>query len=200
MNKHQVLLSTKAFIKKQFSGEGTGHDYFHIERVVKLAQRIAKEENASLFITELAAWLHDLGDHKLNNGVDRSEEMIKDFLNSISVPGETIQQVASIVSQVSFSKGKIADSPEAKILQDADRLDAIGAIGIARVFSFGGSRLREIYNPEAPAATSIQHFYDKLLKLKDLMNTASGRRIAESRHRFLEVYLERFYDELEGQE
>ena len=198
MNEIEILKKTQTFIYKAFAGEGTGHDYFHIERVVKVARKIAEEENADLFLVELAAWLHDVGDYKLNNGIDKSEELISEFLNGLNLPQETISKTIEIVSQVSFSKGNSPTTLEAQIVQDADRLDAIGAIGLARVFAYGGSKQREIYNPENPSETSIQHFYDKLLKLKDLMNTHSARKIAEERHLFMEEFLKKFYDEWEG--
>ncbi|HLV24638.1 MAG TPA: HD domain-containing protein [Moheibacter sp.] len=198
MNKDQILKATENFIKNQFSGEGTGHDYFHIQRVVKVARKIASEENADLFLVELSAWLHDVGDYKLNDGIDKSEELISEFLNELNLPQETISKTIEIVSQVSFSKGKTAGTLEAKIVQDADRLDAIGAIGLARVFAYGGSKNREIWNPENPEMTTVQHFYDKLLKLKDLMNTNSARKIAEERHLFMEEFLKKFYYEWEG--
>ena len=198
MNEIEILQKAQEFIYKGFIGEGTGHDYFHIERVVKVARRIAKEENADLFLVELAAWLHDVGDYKLNDGIDKSEELISKFLNELNLPQEIISKTIEIVSQVSFSKGKTAETLEAQIVQDADRLDAIGAIGLARVFAYGGSKHREIWNPENPDETSIQHFYDKLLKLKDLMNTHSARKIAEERHLFMEEFLKKFYDEWEG--
>lgn len=198
MNNEQILITAENYIKKGFLGEGTGHDYFHIERVVKTARKIATEENADLFLVELAAWLHDVGDYKLHNGIDKSSELISEFLSGLSIPQEIISKIIEIVSQVSFSKGNLAKSLEAQIVQDADRLDAIGAIGLARCFAYGGNKQREIYNPENPEETSIQHFYDKLLKLKDLMNTDSARKIAEERHQFLEEFLERFYDEWEG--
>jgi len=198
MNKDQILKATENFIKNQFSGEGTGHDYFHIQRVVKVARKIASEENADLFLVELSAWLHDVGDYKLNDGIDKSEELISEFLNELNLPQETISKTIEIVSQVSFSKGKTAGTLEAKIVQDADRLDAIGAIGLARVFAYGGSKNREIWNPENPEMTTVQHFYDKLLKLKDLMNTNSARKIAEERHLFMEEFLKKFYNEWEG--
>lgn len=198
MTPQQILDSVKQIIYNKFSGEGTGHDYFHIERVVKTAVQIARQENADLFLTELAAWLHDVGDHKLNNGVDKSEEQITLILRSLNLSQELISQVIEIVSQVSFSKGKTAESLEAKIVQDADRLDALGAIGIARVFAYGGSKQREIHNPDNPAETSIQHFYDKLLKLKDRMNTNTGKAIATDRHRYLEGFLQQFFTEWNG--
>lgn len=196
----QILDSVKKIIYQQFSDEGTGHDYFHVERVVNMAVRIAKEENADLFLVELAAWLHDVGDHKLNNGIDQSEAHITAILAPLNTSQEVIDTVIKIVSQVSFSKGNTAETLEAKIVQDADRLDALGAIGLARVFAYGGSKQREIYNPVHPAETSIQHFYDKLLKLKDKMNTNTGKLIAAERHRYLEDFLERFYREWSGKD
>lgn len=198
MNKQEILIATQNYIKNGFSGETTGHDYFHIERVVNLANRIAAEENADLFQVELAAWLHDVGDYKLHNGIDKSAELITEFLSELNVSQETVSKTIEIVSEVSFSKGIQPTSLEAKIVQDADRLDAIGAIGLARVFAYGGSKQREIYNPENPDETSVQHFYDKLLKLKDLINTDSAKEIAKERHQFLEEFLERFYQEWEG--
>ncbi len=198
MNKQRILTATQDYVKKGFSGETTGHDFFHIERVVKTAKRIAKEENADEFLVELSAWLHDVGDYKLHDGIDRSAEMITKFLNELNLPQEIISQTIEIVSQVSFSKGHSPTSLEAQIVQDADRLDAIGAIGLARVFAYGGSKQREIWNPENPDETSIQHFYDKLLKLKDLMNTDSAQKIAHERHQFLEEFLDRFFKEWEG--
>lgn len=198
MDRQLILEAVRSYVHREFSGEGTGHDFFHLERVVKMGLRIASQEKADLFLTELAAWMHDVGDHKLNNGIDKSEEQITAILNQINVPGHIIADVVTIVSQVSFSKGKTAETIEAKIVQDADRLDAIGAIGLARVFAFGGSKEREIYNPKQPGQTTIQHFYDKLLKLKDLMNTATAKQIALERHAYLESFLERFYSEWDG--
>src|SRR5690554_2594208 len=189
MDKQKVLINTYAFVKKEFLGEGTGHDYFHLKRVVENALKIGKAENANLFLVELSAWLHDVGDYKLHDGVDRSEELVKEFLLTQNLSDELIDKVNEIISQVSFSKGNSVTSLEAKVVQDADRLDAIGAIGIARAFAFGGSRGRELWNPDQPESTTVQHFYDKLLKLKDLMNTETAKVIAEKRHRFLEEFL-----------
>lgn len=198
MDKEKILIAAQHFIHAQFSGESTGHDYFHTERVVKNAKAIAQQEKADSFLIELSAWLHDLGDAKLNNGTDKSKELITQFLSELNVNKPTISQVVEIVSQVSFSKGEKAKTLEAKIVQDADRLDAIGAIGLARIFAFGGSRHREIYNPENPKDSSIQHFYDKLLKLKDLMHTETAKAIALDRHQYMKAYLERFYKEWNG--
>lgn len=197
MDKQKVLINTQAFVKKEFFGEGTGHDYFHLKRVVENALKIGKAENANLFLVELSAWLHDVGDYKLHDGVDRSEELVKEFLLTQNLSDELIDKVNEIISQVSFSKGNSVTSLEAKVVQDADRLDAIGAIGIARAFAFGGSRGRELWNPDQPESTTVQHFYDKLLKLKDLMNTETAKVIAEKRHRFLEEFLDQFYEEWE---
>lgn len=199
MTNEQILTSVKHTIYKQFSGEGTGHDYFHVERVVKNALLIGQKEKSDLFLVALAAWLHDVGDYKLHDGIDRSEELITQILKALNVNDETTKHVINIVSQVSFSKGKSAESLEAKIVQDADRLDALGAIGIARAFAFGGSKHREIYNPQHPDGTSIQHFYDKLLLLKEKMNTAAGKSLAEQRHRYLEDFLQQFYGEWNGE-
>lgn len=195
MDQTQILIQTQQFIRNEFLGETTGHDYYHIKRVVEMAKKIASEEKANLFLVEISAWLHDLGDYKLHDGVDKSTEMISEFLISQKMDHETIGQVLEIVSQVSFSKGNQPTTLEAKIVQDADRLDAIGAIGLARTFAYGGHKNHEIYNPEKPENTSIQHFYDKLLKLKDLMNTPTAQKIAKTRHQYLEEFLEKFYEE-----
>lgn len=195
MDNDRILKAAELHVKKLFSGEGTGHDYFHVERVVNNAIKIAENENSDLFLVELSARLHDLGDYKLNDGKDRSEELITQFLKAQNADSELISKVVEIVSQVSFSKGKKAVSIEAQIVQDADRLDAMGAIGIARCFAYGGKKEREIWNSENPAETSLQHFYDKLLKLKELMNTSAGRKMAEERHRFLEEFLAEFHKE-----
>ncbi len=198
MNKPEILALTQAYIKKTFLDEGTGHDYFHIERVVKNAKKILVTEIADSFLVELAAWTHDIGDYKLHDGVDKSEELIREFLESINVEEESIVKVLEIVSQVSFSKGNVPTTIEAKIVQDADRLDAIGAVGIARCFAYGGSVGNILYNPydNSVNASSVQHFYDKLFKLKGLMNTETAKKIAERRHQYMENFIEEFYQEV----
>ena len=198
MDKQEILTLTQAYIKKTFLDEGTGHDYFHIERVVVNAKKILETENADSFLVELAAWTHDIGDYKLHDGVDKSEELITAFLQSIQVENDTINKVLEIVSQVSFSKGNTPTTIEAKIVQDADRLDAIGAVGIARCFAYGGSVGNILYNPydNSKDASSVQHFYDKLFKLKDLMNTETAKQIAESRNKYMENFIEEFYNEV----
>lgn len=198
MNKAEILAETQAYIKKTFLDEGTGHDYFHIERVVTNAKKILETENADPFLVELAAWTHDVGDYKLHDGVDKSNELITEFLQTLQVEQETIDKVLEIVSQVSFSKGNTPTTIEAKIVQDADRLDAIGAVGIARCFAYGGSVHNVLYNPydNSKDASSVQHFYDKLFKLKDLMNTETAIKIANKRHQFMENFIEEFYKEV----
>ena len=198
MDKQEILNLTQAYIKKTFLDEGTGHDYFHIERVVINARKILETENADSFLVELAAWTHDIGDYKLHDGVDKSEELITAFLQSIQVENDTINKVLEIVSQVSFSKGNTPTTIEGQIVQDADRLDAIGAVGIARCFAYGGSVGNILYNPydNSKDASSVQHFYDKLFKLKDLMNTETAKQIAESRNRYMENFIEEFYNEV----
>lgn len=199
MEYKDILIKTQEYIKETFLREGTGHDYYHIERVVINSRKILQTEKADGFLVELAAWLHDLGDHKLHNGVDKSEELINAFLNSLVVEQPIIDRVIEIVSQVSFSKGNRPSSIEAEIVQDADRLDAIGAIGIARCFAYGGSKHRILYSPDEKEkeSSSIQHFYDKLLKIKGLTNTESAKLIAARRHSFMEEYLAEFYREVQ---
>lgn len=200
MNKADILNKVQAHIKKTFLDEGTGHDYFHIERVVTNAKKIVAQEEADAFIVELAAWVHDIGDYKLHDGVDKSEELITAFLQTLDLDASIINQINEIVSQVSFSKGNKPTSIEAEIVQDADRLDAIGAVGIARCFAYGGSKGTLLYHPEDQSkdASSVQHFYDKLFKLKGLMNTQTGKLIAEERHQYMENFIQQFYSEVKS--
>lgn len=199
MNKEDILIKAQEYIKETFLNDGTGHDYYHIERVVINARKILQTEQADSFIAELAAWLHDLGDHKLHNGIDKSEELISAFLKSLAIEQSIIDRIIEIVSQVSFSKGNKPSSIEAEIVQDADRLDAIGAIGIARCFAYGGSKNRILYSPDEKEKenSSVQHFYDKLFKLKDMMNTESAKLIAAKRHSFMKEYIAEFYREVQ---
>lgn len=198
MNKNEILKEVKSYIRKTFLEEGTGHDYFHIERVVTNARKIVEKENADPFLVELAAWVHDIGDYKLHGGVDKSEELITKYLKSLDLEESLITKVNEIVSQVSFSKGNKPTTIEAEIVQDADRLDAIGAVGIARCFAYGGSVGNILFNPEdnSKNASSIQHFYDKLFQLKELMNTETAKAIAEDRHVFMEDFVQQFYKEV----
>jgi len=198
MDQSKILEEVKQYIKQTFLEEGTGHDYYHIERVVINAKKILMKENADSFIVELAAWVHDIGDYKLHDGVDKSEDLIKSYLKSINLPDQIIDKVNEVVSQVSFSKGNKPTSIEAEIVQDADRLDAIGAVGIARCFAYGGSVGNILYNPDdnSKNSSSVQHFYDKLFKLKDLMNTKTAKEIADERHIYMENFIQQFYKEV----
>lgn len=198
ISKAEILIRAQEHIREVFLTESTGHDYYHIQRVVINARKILITEPADSFVVELAAWLHDLGDHKLHDGVDKSEELINNFLSSLAVDPQVIDRIVQVVSQVSFSKGNRPSSIEAEIVQDADRLDAIGAIGIARCFAYGGSKNRILFSPNKSEQinSSIQHFYDKLFKLKDKMNTQSARVIANKRHQFMLEYITEFYQEV----
>lgn len=216
MNKDLLISNTIDFVKETLENAEGGHDWFHIERVLKNARLIAKGENADILIVELGALLHDIADSKFHNGDESiGPKVAREFLNSQDVPEEIIEHLIKIIDNVSFKGGNIErdfSSPELDIVQDADRLDALGAIGIARTFNYGGFKGRALYDPEikpnlnmtkeeykASTAPTINHFYEKLLLLKDLMNTKTGRQIAQERHRFMEKYLEQFYAEWNGE-
>jgi len=204
----EILSATTDFVKSQSTGESSGHDWWHIYRVEKLAIFIAEKEEAELFTIRLAALLHDLDDWKFNESNSRNAE---NWLRSTSLEEETIQKVLHIISQVSFKgagEKTIPDSMEAMIVQDADRLDALGAIGIARAFAYGGSKNRPIFEPEtAPElhktftayqnskSHTINHFYEKLLLLKDRLHTKTARDLAIERHDFMKDFLENFFEE-----
>ncbi|MDK7375317.1 MULTISPECIES: HD domain-containing protein [Weeksella] len=198
MNRKELLEKTQNHIYALFSEEATGHDYYHMERVVNNAKKILRYEKADPFLVEMAAWLHDLGDAKLHQGVDLSEQLIGEFLEGSEVDEDIIKKIQQIVSEVSFSKNEKTSSLEAKIVQDADRLDAIGAVGIARCFAYGGSVGNLLYNPKSveKKSSSVQHFHDKLFKLKNLMNTETAKKMAEERHVFMEGFIEQFYQEV----
>jgi len=196
-------------LESEFRNESSGHDWWHIYRVWNLAKRIAVKENAELYIVELASLLHDVDDWKFadHNGPSKTIKL----LESVGVDNETIELVTEIISSVSFKGAGVETIPqtiEGKIVQDADRLDAIGAIGIARTFAYGGFKGRNIYNPDVEpilhssfddykksASHTINHFYEKLLLLRDRMNTQTGKELAAKRHLFMETYLEQFYSE-----
>lgn len=211
MDKKLLIENTKCFVKEKLYGEGSGHDWFHIERVYNLAKFIGEKENADLFIVEMTALLHDIDDWKFSEGTDTNTTVTENFLSSINVSKDDINKIISIIKTMSF-KGGVVDSTqssiEGKVVQDADRLDAIGAIGIARTFAYGGSKGRQIYDPSLSPIQftsleqvkneenhTINHFYEKLLKLKDLMNTDTGKELAEKRHKFMESFLDEFYSE-----
>jgi uncharacterized protein len=215
MENEKLIQSTIAFVKEQLKDAEGGHDWFHIERVYKNSLAIAKTEKCDLLICQLGALLHDIADSKFHNGDEKiGPKTARNFLESQNVSAEIIQQVILIIENISFKGGnfqKTFNSIELQIVQDADRLDAIGAIGIARTFNYGGFKNRTIYNPEIKSnltmskeeyknseAPTINHFYEKLLLLKDKMNTESGKIIAQKRHIFMESFLEQFYEEWEG--
>ena len=183
-----------------FAGDSSGHDFDHTMRVYRMATRIAMEENAELQIVQLAALLHDVDDRKLSPGTCENKDNAVSFLRLNGVEEGKIRRIVQIISEISFSANKgVPTTIEGKCVQDADRLDAIGAIGIGRAFAYGGSRGRAIHDPTGADQTStIQHFYDKLLLLKDLMNTPTGRHLAQRRHSFMCVFLEQFYGEWDG--
>ncbi|OFY43693.1 MAG: phosphohydrolase [Bacteroidetes bacterium GWF2_40_14] len=214
MSDNQIINQTASHIKAQLSGEGSGHDWWHVYRVWKNAIHIGKQENADMFVVELAALLHDIADWKFNDGnEDIGPRLAREWLESLSVDQKVISQVCNIVRDISFKGAGVTnkiDTLEGMVVQDADRLDAIGAIGICRTFAYGGSTGREIYNPGIPPqkhnsfdeyksnkGPTINHFYEKLLLLKDLMNTATARKIATRRHLVMENFLNQFYQEWE---
>ena len=203
------------FIKGIFSGDSSGHDYYHTIRVYKLATNIAKQENADVKTVQLAALLHDVDDIKLSPDTYVTKKNAVDFMTINKIDGKRIEAVCKIIDEVSFAGADsvVPDTIEGKCVQDADRLDAIGAIGIARTFAYGGSRGRKIYDPEIKPkigmnkdeyqknqnAPSVNHFYEKLFLLKDMMNTAEGKKLAEHRHKVMEKFLEEFMIEWEGE-
>ena len=207
--------TTIFFVKKELQHAEAGHDWWHIERVWKTAKSIALEEDVNMEVVEFAALLHDIADAKFHDGDEEvGPKRARDFLKTLDVAEVTIIHVQQIIRNMSFksSLGQLNfTSKEMMVVQDADRLDAIGAIGIARAFTYGGFKNRELYNPEIkPAlnqskeeykntsAPTINHFYEKLLLLKDKMNTNTGKRLAAQRHEFMESYLEQFYGEWNG--
>ena len=210
MKNHITL--TINFVKEKLEGAEAGHDWFHIERVWKLAKKIAEQEGGNLEVIELSALLHDIADPKFHNGDETlALKISKDFLEEIHVEGELIEQVLFVIKNISFkNRAEAPENPplELQIVQDADRLDAIGAIGIARTFNFGGFKNNLMYHPEIKPnlgmnkeeykksnGTTINHFYEKLLLLKDLMNTETAKKIASERHDFMLQFLDEFYKE-----
>ena len=188
------------FAREIFSGDASGHDFDHTMRVYHMATRLAKEEGADLEIVQLAALLHDVDDHKLSPETCENHLRAVTFLRENGVDEEKIRIITDIISRISFSANRGAPSTlEGKCVQDADRLDAMGAIGIARTFAYGGSRGRRMHDPQGmDKNATVQHFYDKLLLLKESMHTPTARRLAEDRDRFMRSYLEQFYAEWEG--
>jgi uncharacterized protein len=203
MNKDLIIQETADYAKRELSGESTGHDWWHVYRVWKLAKHIAEIENADSFVVELAVLLHDIADYKFNDGDhDIGVKVSRDWLESQKVEEEFIIRILECVRCCSFSSGHSPSTKEAEIVQDSDRLDAIGAIGIARAFATGAYFKSIFFDPDLPKEnqkTTIGHFYEKLLLLKDKMHTEAGKQIAQERHEYLEYYLKRFYSEWKGE-
>jgi uncharacterized protein len=213
MDKIKIVDNTIAYVKETLQGAEGGHDWFHIERVFKNAILIAKDENVDPFVISLGALLHDIADAKFYNGDETiGPKKARSFLETQKVDEEIIVHVENIIKYISFKSsfesGKKFTSLELDIIQDADRLDAVGAIGIARCFNYGGVKKSALYDPEIPpnlkmtkddykksSSPTINHFYEKLLILKDHMNTKAGKRIAVDRHTYMEGFLKQFYDE-----
>lgn len=216
MNKRKIIDKTKTHIKAQFAKESSGHDWWHVERVFNNALAIAnKERGADMFIVQLGALLHDIADYKFHGGDDKvGGKVAAQWLKRVGADRETIQKVTHIIDNISFKGVGVKlhmQSLEGKIVQDADRLDAIGALGIARAFAYGGNKGRPLYDPEGKvknhrvfetykkgADSTIHHFYEKLLHLKNLMNTKTGKKMAMQRHAFIENYLKEFHAEWKG--
>ncbi|AIF43616.1 HD domain-containing protein [Virgibacillus sp. SK37] len=194
MLREKQLEQVKTYVRHLFSNDPTGHDYFHMKRVARQAVVIAEKEGANLFICEAASWLHDVYDGKLVADPVTAKQDMVEFLVSIHITEKEISFIHEVIDSVSFSKGGLPVSLEAKVVQDADRLDAIGAVGIARTFAFGGAAGQLIYHPD-DKNTSLQHFYGKLLKLKSMLNTEAAVEIATERHHFMEMFLKQFYKE-----
>ncbi|NVK27869.1 MAG: HD domain-containing protein [Flavobacteriia bacterium] len=215
MTTEQIIEKTTERIKKKFENEGTGHDWFHIDRVRRTAMLLAIEEGADTQIVELAALLHDVDDWKFNGGdVDSGPETAKNWILELGGSESLAETIRSIVNEVTFKGAGVetkASTLEAAVVQDADRLDALGAIGIARAFAYGGSRGRLLWNPEEEydqhesfeeykknTSSTIAHFHEKLLLLKDRMQTIAGKQLAEERHDFMVTYLDQFEKEWWG--
>ncbi|HEX7963547.1 MAG TPA: HD domain-containing protein [Candidatus Saccharimonadales bacterium] len=218
MTEADIIEKTRIYAEETLKSDTTGHDWWHVYRVWKLSLQLAKDEKgANLFIVQLGALLHDIADWKFTGGdLEVGPRKVKEWLDGLGVDPDVTEQVVYIVRHISFRGGTNThkmQSLEGRLVQDADRLDAIGAIGVARVFTFGGAMGREMYDPnhkphdiktfedyknQVKDNTSVNHFYEKLLLLKDRMNTDAGRRFAQERHDYMERFLDEFYAEWEG--
>jgi uncharacterized protein len=213
--KQQIIEQTELYVRNDLGEDVTGHDWYHVDRVRRNALHICNQEKAGdPFIIEMAALLHDISDEKLNESAMIGEVKLNAFLQTISLSAEELDHIRQIIASISYKGGRktVLQTVEAKIVQDADRLDAIGAIGIARAFAYGGKKGQPIYDPKINVrdemsleeyrkgkSSSINHFYEKLLKLKDLLNTETARKMAESRQKIMENYLLQFSYEWNGQ-
>jgi uncharacterized protein len=217
METSPIIEHTKTFVKTTLEGAEGGHDWFHTLRVFNNSMLISKNENVDIKIVTLAALLHDIADSKFHNGEENvGPKIAREFLFKQNVDSSVIEHIVAIIENMSFKNSfedtKKFTSIELQVVQDADRLDAIGAIGIARCFNYGGFKNRALYNPEiipnlnmskeeykSSEAPTINHFYEKLLLLKDQMNTKTGKRIASDRHKYMEAFLKQFYAEWNGE-
>lgn len=215
MTDRNIIKITEEFVKNRLLGEGTGHDWWHTVRVSGMAKRIQKIEGGNKVIIDLACLLHDVGDRKVIDKDNDDYVITENFLKQHKVPDDSITKVMFIIKNMSFSKhlkNKIVDAPiEFQIVQDADRLDAIGAVGIARMFTYGGSKKRPIFDPDLPArnikttdqykqpnASSFHHFEEKLLHVKSLLNTDTATSIADGRDKYMRLFIDQFLDEWNG--
>ena len=213
MDKNLIIEKAIEFVKKTFESDFSGHDYFHTMRVFNIANTIAEKEGADLEIVGLSSLLHDVDDRKLSPETCENKTRARDFLKENGVADEKIELICSIIGQVAYmGKDSVVPSTiEGKCVQDADRLDAIGAVGIARAFAYGGNHNRYMHNPDIEPklnmtaeeyrqsnSTTINHFYEKLFNLKDMMNTNSAREIAESRDKYMRDFVATFLDEWDG--
>ncbi|HLD02660.1 MAG TPA: HD domain-containing protein [Candidatus Nanoarchaeia archaeon] len=211
MKQKEIIEKAADFVKSKLENQGAGHDWWHVHQVWKLALKIAKKEKADKFIVQLGALFHDIADWKFNDDADLGPKIAREFLSGMDVDENSIGEVCDIIKDISF-KGAGVSTPmktlEGKIVQDADRLEALGAMGIARTFAYGGHKNFSIYEPDikpvmhgsfeeykSSKSSTINHFYEKLLLLKDRINTETGKKLAEKRHKFMERFLEQFFAE-----
>ncbi|ARU63588.1 phosphohydrolase [Tumebacillus avium] len=214
MNQANIIAAAEEFVQRELGGDSSGHDYWHIYRVWQTAKKIGQEEGADLFVVELAALLHDIADEKLNESEAAGLAKVRGWLQEQHVAADALEHVMEIISTMSFKGGSKTgmETLEGAVVQDADRLDALGAVGIARTFAYSGAKGQLSHDPHLQPrtdmtaeeyrkgkSTAINHFYEKLLKLKNLMNTSYGKQMAEGRHAVMEAFLEQFYAEWEGE-
>ena len=217
MESREIIERTAAFVRERLGTDATGHDWHHVDRVRRTALMIGAAEGADLHVVELAALLHDVADWKFHGGSDaEGPRVAREWLENQEVSAATVDQVVAIIGEVSFKGAGVKTEPttlEGKVVQDADRLDALGAIGIARAFAYGGHKGQSLHDPaHAPtphqsfedykkhSRSTINHFYEKLLLLKERLNTGTARRLAQSRHQFMEQFLAQFYREWDGED
>jgi len=215
MDKEQILQKTQQYVRETLEGEASGHDWWHIHRVRQLAKNIGEKEGADMFVVEVAALLHDIADFKFHGGdTTVGPRVAGEWLQTLNVDEEVINHVKDIILNLSYKGAKVENKIKTKegfVVQDADRLDAIGAVGVARTFAYGGHKGYPMHDPNIKVkihesfeeyknhkGTIINHFYEKLLLLKDKLNTEAAKQIAEERHKYMEDFLDRFYQEWDG--